>query len=427
MQYERKSLKPLSTDGQEGKEFQALLIDDAIKGLLKNTKFVVRDLGRCSPEIAEWIRDPARRNGLVAELMNEFACVIDAEGIRKGTAPADLYLHGSREPWQMQLPRSEDRAVILDIHERYCAELERANVLSMDQMIADFNRYLLTHEWRQLRTKLGFDFVFVDEFHYFNRAERMTLHHLFRSKAASEGRLPLFMAYDFKQAPNDAFLARIREDAGNTFKSVGAGETELVELTEVFRSTPEIANFLQNLDGSFPALDLPGEWGAYSSTSNEPHGEKPTLTVARSTAELVDEVFRRAQSFANKLGGRHVAVLCMNDELFGKYLKFGRIEGKYVPLTSRGDVAELKYAGKRCIFSTPDYVAGLQFDAVFLINVDKADLHEEDGIGKRRRFVSRCYLGASRARKYLQIVADAERGGAASILDGPLQGGSLVG
>jgi hypothetical protein len=45
----------------------------------------------------------------------------------------------------------------------------------MDQMIADFNRYLLTHEWRQLREKLGYDLVFIDEFHYFNRAERMLM------------------------------------------------------------------------------------------------------------------------------------------------------------------------------------------------------------------------------------------------------------
>ena len=37
LQYERKELKPLSTDGQEGREFQTLLIDDAINACLKNT------------------------------------------------------------------------------------------------------------------------------------------------------------------------------------------------------------------------------------------------------------------------------------------------------------------------------------------------------------------------------------------------------
>jgi hypothetical protein len=426
LQYERKELKPLSIDGQEGREFQAILIEDAINDSLKSTKFSVRDLPQCSLEFAAWIKDAARRTGLIAELMNEFACVIDAENIRKGTPAAENYLREQREQWQMPLRTVQDKMVVLDIHERYCAALEASQVLSMDQMIADFNRYLLTHEWRQLREKLGFDLVFVDEFHYFNRAERMTLNNLFRRQGITEGRLPLFMAYDFKQAPNDAFLGRIREDAGNTFKSVGAGETELVELTQIFRSTPEIARFLHDFDGSFPALDLAGEWGVYFPNSNEPRGEVPALVVAPTVTKLVDDVFAEATTIANRQGGRQVAVLCMNDELFARYLKYGRLAGKFAPLTSREEIAELKYAGKRCIFSMPDYVAGLQFHTVFLINVDKADLVDEDGIGKRRRFVSRCYLGASRASKSLQIVSNAERGGPADILSGPIQAGSLA-
>ena len=425
LQYERKELKPLSTDGHDGREFQAALIGDAIEAALKNTKFARRDLRLCSPELASWIENPVQRRSLIAELLNEFACVIDAEFIRKGTPAADSYIREQREPWQMPLHTEQDRRVVLDIHELYCLELERSRVLSMDQMIADFNRYLTTHEWRQLRDKCGYDLIFVDEFHYFNRSERMTFHSLFRSRANPGMGLPLFMAYDFKQAPNDAFLGRKPEDPANTFKSVRAGETELVELTQVFRCTPEIATFLRDLDGSFPALDLAGEWGAYLPNSKEPHGSIPTLTIADSTTELVDEVFNQATAAANKQGGRHVAVLCMNDELFGTYLKLGRISGKFVPLTSRDEISELKHARKRCILSTPDYVAGLQFQTVFLINVDKVDLSDDDGIGKRRRFVSRCYSGASRASKHHQVFCNAERGGAAHILDSSLASGSL--
>jgi hypothetical protein len=182
LQYERKALKPLSTDGREGREYQAILIEGAINASLKNTKFAVRDLARCSPEFASWIKEPAWRRSLIGELMNEFACVIDAENVRKGTAAAETYLREPRERWQMPLQCEQDRLVILDIHEQYCAEPERSHVLSMDQMIADFNRYLLTHEWRQLREKNGFDLIFVDEFHYFNRAERMSCTIFFAAK-----------------------------------------------------------------------------------------------------------------------------------------------------------------------------------------------------------------------------------------------------
>jgi hypothetical protein len=52
----------------------------------------------------------------------------------------------------------------------------------MDQMTADFGRYLNTYEWEQLREKLGFDVIFVDEYHYFSRNEAMSLQGIFRSR-----------------------------------------------------------------------------------------------------------------------------------------------------------------------------------------------------------------------------------------------------
>jgi hypothetical protein len=251
----------------------------------------------------------------------------------------------------------------------------------------------------------------------------MTFHNLFKSRI---GGLPLFMAYDLKQGPNDSFLNfKRQEDAGSIFKSVGAGNTELVELTKVFRSTPQITKFLADLDASFPALDLPGEWGSYQSSSEQEHGQIPTLSVYGRNTELLDEVFKKARRVAGVHGGRQVAVLCLNDELFGKYLRVGRISTGMVPISSREQVHELRYAGKRCVFSAPDYVAGLQFHTVFLIHVDQADFTELDSIGARRRFVSRCYLGASRAACELHIACAAERGGPSDVLNGPLQNKSL--
>jgi hypothetical protein len=217
------------------------------------------------------------------------------------------------------------------------------------------------------------------------------------------------------------------EDAGNMFKSVGAGETDLVELTRVFRSTPEITRFLTDLDTSFPALDLPGEWGSYDATSSEPPGEIPQLIEYSKNTELLDNVFSDAYRLAAVKGGRRVAVLCLNDELFRSYLNAGRIADKMVSVTGRDQVNELRYAGKRCVFSMPDYVAGLQFETVYLIHADKSEFAEsEDSIGVRRRFVSRCYLGASRASSRLYIASSAERGGPSDVLKGPIRSGSLV-
>ena len=121
-----------------------------------------------------------------------------------------------------------------------------------------------------------------------------------------------------------------------------------------------------------------------------------------------------------------MAVLCLNEDLFDRYREASRIEGKFVPVTSREDLRELRYARTRCVFSMPEYVAGLQFDTVFLIHADKADMADRHtSPGARRRYVSRVYLGASRASRQLFIASSSERDGPSEILTGPLRNGSL--
>src|SRR5262249_57793771 len=124
---------------------------DGINDCFKKTKYAGRGLSQCPPELRDWIKDVSGRAGLIAELMNECSCVVDAENIRKGTPAAETYLREQRDQWQMPLQPPKDKMVVLDIHERYCAALEASHVLSMGQMIADFNRYMFTYEWWQLR------------------------------------------------------------------------------------------------------------------------------------------------------------------------------------------------------------------------------------------------------------------------------------
>lgn len=425
LRYDQKNLQPLSTDGKEGREFQFLLIHDAIKKLSLDTMFMRGGLPKCSDKFKEYL-EKDRRHQFVRELMNEFACVIDAEGIRSGTHLSEKYIHAIRENWQLELPSLEDRLAVLRIHDAYVKDLEESNVLSLDQMIADFNRYLGLHEWSQLRERIGFDAIFVDELHYFNRAERMIFHNLFRRAATADGKMPIFMSYDLKQSPSDAMLGyREGETASNFFRRIGAGESQLVEFTKVFRSTPQITEFLADLDASFPALDLEDEWTSYRGVSNNADGDRPALMEYESNTALLDEVFEKAKDDTHEYGGKNVAVLCMNEDLFSKYLKAGRISGKYIPLTARDQIAELKYAGRRCVFSMPEYVAGLQFASVYLIHVDAAELADATA-GQKRRMISKCYLGASRASLKLELSISKERGGRSEILQFAVQRGSLV-
>lgn len=421
--YEKKGLRPLSLDGRDGRDYQRILIEQAIARVVHDPRIAL-DLLKDCPDFHARLKASSEDATLVDELMNEFACVLDLESIKKDTVEANRYARGSREPWQMELPSEAHRRVVLEIHDVYRALLISERMLSMDQMVADFGRYLGTHEWDQLRERDGFDLVFVDEYHYFTRAEAMLLHNLFKSRARVAGRWPLVMAYDIKQGTSDIAISGGIEK----FRNPGVGESVLTELKQVYRSTPQITAFLRDLDAAFPAMDLEGEFATYSGESQKENGDIPTLTIYDNDKILVDRVFEDATRFARAIegGGSQVAVLCLNEALFDRIRNAGRVNDKFVAITSREDLKELRYAKKKCVFSMPDFVAGLQFDTVFLIHVDSADYDEGQGQGARRRYVSRVYLGASRAARRILLSSSKEHGGPSQLLNSLLTNGTLT-
>ncbi|MDM5151553.1 UvrD-helicase domain-containing protein [Aeromonas salmonicida] len=422
LDYQKKGLEPLSTDGTTGREMQRLFIDEAINMTINDPRISLSLLTQCA-ELSDQLRNIDNRTEVINEIMNEFACVLDAEVIRKGSPEADAYIKSGREPWQMNLPDIFHRQIMIEIHDTYRKILKEHKMFGLDQMIADFCRYLSTHEWDQLCDRYGFDIVFVDEYHYFTRNEAMMLQSLFKPHAENAGKWPLIMAYDLKQSTNDvAFGGGL-----SRFKNPGVGESTPVDLNTVYRSTPQITKFLQDIDGSFPAIDLEGEYIRYIGQSGKHDGEIPILLEYDTNIKLIDDVFIRAKNATiTSGGGARVAILCLNEELYSAYLDAGRLKGKYVAVTTREDMKELRYAKSRFVFSMPEYVAGLQFDVVFLIHADEADLtYNYISQGARRRYVSRVYLGASRAANELFIATSKERGIVSSVLDGPLKSSSL--
>lgn len=420
--YEKKGLESLSLDGCDGREYQRILIEQAISQVMLDPRIVL-DLFPLCTDFHTRLKNRAEDASLIDELMNEFACVLDLESIKKGTHEANRYARGSREAWQMILPTEAHRNVVLEIHDVYRARLREQKMLSMDQMVADFDRYLGTHEWGTLRDRDGFDLVFVDEYHYFTRVEAMLLHNLFKTRAQVSGRWPLLMAYDIKQGTNDIAISGGMEK----FRNPGVGESVLTELKQVYRSTPQITAFLRDLDASFPAMDLEGEYATYVAESHQEDGETPTLVVYETDTQLVDSVFDQATNIARSIdgGGSQVAVLCLNEALFDKIRSAGRVRDKFVPITTRDDLKELRYAKSKCVFSMPEFVAGLQFHTVILIHADSANYDKDQGLGTRRRYVSRVYLGASRAARKILLSSSKEQGGPCQLLDVPLANNTL--
>lgn len=435
LRYDQDGLEPLSVDGYEGKKLQAELIKSILKETYVDKIFKSRH-SKVSPELLKKWRElcESDENLIVTEIMHEFSSVLDAEGIRSGNELSEKYVRGSvsRPKWLVTLDRIEDRRFMLALHKKYRENLIAMKTISVDQMIADFNSFLDSNRWDQIRKEKGYDALFIDELHFFTSLERQTLHKLIKPNVIDgvEKRPAIFMAYDLKQSPRDVFSQYVSSSSSLFNASNNLVNTKLVDLKQVFRYTPEIAELLRDIDAKFPAIDIPGEWGAYVGKTNLESGANPVLTEYENELEQFKSVFDSAVRLAraNRTGGRRVAVLCVSEEAFAQYLTAasGQYGNKYFPILDRDPSSELKHLGKKFVFSMPEYVAGLQFETVFLINVDSNEAPIDSGPGLRRRFISNVYLGASRAEKSLFISSCLSRGGSSDVLDLSISRGSLI-
>lgn len=430
------NLEPLSLDGREGRRLQSEIVSTVLKEMARSSivAAMYADVSTGVKDGLDFIRSGAGER-FVNDILNEFASVLDAEGIRLGQEKGERYVKsGSGRPaWLMPLATELDRRFILDVHRRYRKILSDMNTLSIDQMIGDFNSFLDSNRWESLRSRAGYDALYVDELHLFTSIERQTIHKLIKDRREDDDRPmrpPIFMAYDLKQSPRDSFTDYEDSSSALFTAKTGLQNSDLVQLTKVFRYTPQIAEFLADLDASFPAIDVPGEWDAYSGDAQLGDGPKPKIAVFPNDVALFQSTFDEASRAAHSVegGGRRVAVLCINEERFDTYLKAaaGQFKNKFLAIQNRDVGSELRHAGKRFIYSMPEYVAGLQFDTVYLIHVDQADSLSDADLGSMRRFISNTYLGSSRAERTLQLASSTGRGGPSSILRMATERGSLA-
>jgi hypothetical protein len=317
----------------------------------------------------------------------------------------------------MPLGSREERQVVLHLYDRFRAWLRQAKAIGSDQMVADFLNFLDSYRWEATRKQEGFDVIFVDELHLFNRQERMLFRHLLREV---DGPRAVFMAYDAKQSPRDTFLGVTHADAEryDLWKDARLGKTEKIELLDIFRYTPQITRALSFIDQSFPGLDLDADWPAYSGISKTEDGPVPTVCELPSTVGEYGVAFKRASEVQHKIRkDKRAAVLCCSYDLFHRYLAYPELKDTFYVISSREEAVSLLHSRKKFIFSMPEYVAGLQYDTVFLIDVNRNEVPDGPySAAGLRKFVSQVYLGASRAERRLEIYATAEQGGIAPLL-----------
>jgi hypothetical protein len=428
MHYDLYGLTPVSVDGHEGREVQADVIEMALQDFRSSDWITYREA--CSEPFRRYVESQPKsieQRFFVWEVMNEFASVLDADGVRSSSERQAKYLEEKRKTTQMTLVNRAEREVILNLYGRFREFLASIKAIGVDQMTADFLNFLDSYRWEALRAQEGYDAVFVDELHLFSRLEKMTFRHLLRDPNTAP---VVLMAYDAKQSPRDTFLgmSEDRYEHYNFWRDAKLGKVEKFEFLDVFRYSPQITKALACIDKSFPGDDFREEWPAYKGIAKAKDGPVPTLTVLKTTVDSYRFAFTRAKELQRRLERQgRVAVLCASTELFSKYLTAGDLKSLFVAITSRDDIAQINLSPKKFVFSSPEYVAGLQFHTVLLIEVNKNETPQGPySASSTRKFASQVYLGASRAERQLELYATEEHGGPSPILRIALDEGSIL-
>lgn len=351
-------------------------------------------------------------NRLLWDIMLEFSGVIGANGILPGINADQRYKQIERRAWMMPLQSDAEKEFVLLLYTRFVKHLRSQNEMSSDQVINDFLNYLSTFRWYSERATKGYDLIFVDEYHLFDEQERAVFHFLSRDPEAYP---VVFMALDPRQSPAESyaeFAVPGLTQPESSIAEAALGATQNIDLDRVYRYTPEILELLQCFDRFYPTFDLGQDWeiSLAAATSTREGGEVPTLAVHPTAAEEWNAVVADVTQLA--AGRNHVALLCVDAASFGEYRELAtHADVRFQLIESRDDVEKLQYTRRSVVLSQPEYVAGLQFDAVVIAGVRPATSHYAPNQSySLRRFLSDLYLGASRARDVLRIHATGTAG-----------------
>jgi hypothetical protein len=373
-------------------------------------------------------RGSVERRVFVWDVLNEIATVFAAAGLhpRKRTE----YLRLPRRKYMMDLASATEKEVIVDLYKAYFEGLLRDGLTGPEQLISDYLKMLGTFEWERMRKTEGFDSVFVDETHLFDEQEMFVLHQLL----ADPDRSPrVAMAMDPKQSPIDVFVnvQGTVPDSAEVYRRANLPSPKKLELTITFRHTRAIAELVRTLVEQNMLLGLGDEWDtptAMASDSVE-RGTLPLYTVHNDRAEQFRYCFDRAKHLARQGKPRKVAVICMDAERFDDYSV--SVPAQYgdssVVISSQEDMIDaLRYSSRRFALSLPDYVGGLQFDVVLVIDANDDETKDDVNQFQRRRFLTDLYVACSRAKSHLEIHSTKDRGGLSGMLKRSVAQGLIV-
>lgn len=415
--YSKIGREPLGVDSEQGKRLALAEVSGVMERFARGDWVAYRN--GCSATFKQKIDADLGskvRRLFCWDLLIEFGCVIAAQGILTHPADRERYLKLKRSAWMMQLDNPVEKQVTFNLWCKFMDALRQNKWISSDQIVSDFLNDLSTFYWEAARLKEGYDVIFVDEMHLFNAQERLVFHNLLSNGDSA----PLvIMALDPKQSPRETFTEiadETEKKSSGIYERARLPNPEKIDFKDVHRYTPEIGKLIQSVINAVPALDLSEDWNLPVGVVSTTPGDIPRFKIVSHKREMFRTTMEQAVVLsrdARKYSGR-VAILCLDSDNFSEYVHAaeGQYRNEAIIIASRDDTEKLRYAGRRFVLSTPEYVAGLQFDTVILVDANDSQIPEgQHRSYQLRRFLSELYLGLSRAERSVLVLASREEGG----------------
>lgn len=400
----------IDRDAGISKGYQLMMIEEAYEKVKSETWKGFEVI--CSHSFAKFINTSPKN--LILEMMQyEISVII------KGRADGNQDKYNQLERPEIALPliTNEDKTFMYMVYEKYQESLEHSGLFDTDDITLSALGQLDTPIWKRRSIKEGYDACFVDEAHLFNFNELSVFHCLNKPKCKNHIVYVLDKSqYVGEVGFSDADLISLEDSKANKTK-----------LTTIFRSSPDIVNLAFNVlssnVGLFTHFENPLDCCSYCFTSDEEKKcKRSSYSLYVSDDAMVTKAINEAEEYCadKKIRKSDVLIVVTDDYLLNNgVIKYLRDANKpYVELQSRNDyntVAKAKSSNK-FIVSGIDYVGGLEFDAVFIIGVDKGRVppssNVKEGNYQFTNFAwhNRMYVAISRAKYYLGMYGNSLNG-----------------
>lgn len=406
----------IDRDAMESKQMQVLYVNEALNAAFKEEYPTYKTL--LSPVFRDFL-DSTERWKIAEMVQHEISVVIKGRSDEK----LENYRQLPRLKYGLPVISDQDRGFVWMIFKRYQSQLQTSAQFDTDDIVLTAIGQLNTPIWRRRRANEGYDGIYIDETHLFNINELSLFHHLSRSTA----NFPIAYSVDRSQAIGD------RDWSDDLFEETLSPDDDVrqhssrTKIEGIFRCSPGIVNLAFAVTSSgatlFTNFDDPLKSASSMFTAEEERKCAPPIaSICTNDEEMISKGFARAEALSKEIGATRgdVALIAFSDELFSSTEAYATHHNKPVEiLKERGDIEVVQRAEKsgRFIVSTPEYIGGLEFDAVVLIGVDDGRVPPTrtlDTIDSSNFLTyaahNRLYVSITRARYRVEILAARDRG-----------------